>query len=146
MSYQRMHETKKKFRIGDLAHELNIKKFVIRFWEKEFGLLSDRSEGGQRFYTEADLSLFRKIKELLYTQGFTIAGARQQLKSNSLSIATADQPIIEAKQETTIQEAEHVTQQAESITPSSMRDSTETLHQELMSLKHKLFEIRQRLE
>lgn len=146
MSYQRMHETKKKFRIGDLAHELNIKKFVIRFWEKEFGLPSDRSEGGQRFYTEADLALFRKIKELLYTQGFTIAGARQQLKSNSLSIAASDQPVIEVKHEEIQAGSEHVAEQKESITPSSMRDSTDTLHQELMSLKNKLFEIRQRLE
>ena len=71
---------KKKFRIGELAKELQLKKFVIRFWEKEFGLISDRSHGGQRFYTEEDFSTFSLIKELLYEQGFTIAGARLQLK------------------------------------------------------------------
>ena len=52
---KKIHMSKKQFRIGDLAEELKVKKFVIRFWEKEFGIESDRSEGGQRFYTSEDL-------------------------------------------------------------------------------------------
>lgn len=70
---------KRQFRIGDLAKELKVKKFVIRFWEKEFNLKSDRSQGGQRFYTHEDLNIFLTIKDLLYNQGFTIAGAKKQL-------------------------------------------------------------------
>ena len=73
--------SKRKFRIGDLAEELDLKKFVIRFWEKEFNLQSDRSFGGQRYYTEDDLAQFSMIKDLLYNKGFTIVGARQQLKT-----------------------------------------------------------------
>ena len=46
-----MKMEKRKFRIGELARQLSIEKFVVRFWEKEFNLESDRSEGGQRFYT-----------------------------------------------------------------------------------------------
>lgn len=71
--------TKRQFRIGDLAKELKVKKFVIRFWEKEFNLKSGRSQGGQRFYTSDDLNIFLTIKDLLYNQGFTIAGAKKQL-------------------------------------------------------------------
>ena len=52
---QKISMSKKKFRIGELAKELQVKKFVIRFWEKEFALSSDRSQGGQRYYTENDL-------------------------------------------------------------------------------------------
>ncbi len=74
---------KNKFRIGDLAHELKVKKYVIRFWEKEFGLSSDRSQGGQRFYNQDDLNTFMQIKDLLYTQKFTIAGAKKHLKIGS---------------------------------------------------------------
>ncbi len=74
---------KKKFRIGGLAQELGVKKFVIRFWEKEFELTADRSIGGQRFYTDDDLKVFYTIKDLLYSQGFTIAGAKLQLKNAS---------------------------------------------------------------
>ncbi len=69
----------RQFRIGDLANELKVKKFVIRFWEQEFGLSAERSEGGHRFYTTADLRIFQIIKDLLHNQGYTIEGARKQL-------------------------------------------------------------------
>ena len=75
------HMSKKKFRIGELAKELQVKKFVIRFWEKEFDLKSDRSDGGQRHYTNEDFKAFNTIKHLLYEQGYTIAGAKTQLES-----------------------------------------------------------------
>lgn len=79
MESTKMQMTRRQFRIGDLAKELKVKKFVIRFWEKEFNLKSDRSQGGQRFYTSDDLNIFLAIKDLLYNQGFTIAGAKKQL-------------------------------------------------------------------
>ena len=77
-----MKMEKKKFRIGELADKVGVKKFVIRFWEKEFGLTSSRSDGGQRFYTEHDLSVFMRIKKLLYEKGFTISGAKKQLNTS----------------------------------------------------------------
>jgi DNA-binding transcriptional MerR regulator len=80
MQQHKVPMSKKKFRIGELAKELDVKKFVVRFWEKEFGLKSERSEGGQRFYTEDDLKTFNTIKFLLYSQGFTIAGAKTKLQ------------------------------------------------------------------
>jgi len=73
---------KKEFRIGELAKKLNVERFVIRFWEKEFNIKPHRSEGGQRFYIEDDLNTFQQIKDLLYNNGFTIQGARQQLKKS----------------------------------------------------------------
>lgn len=74
-----MKMQKRQFRIGELARRLAVEKFVIRFWEKEFNLLPPRSTGGQRFYTEEDLSTFTQIKSLLYEQGFTISGAQKKL-------------------------------------------------------------------
>jgi len=76
---------KRQFRIGELATALNVEKYVIRFWEKEFNLSATRSEGGQRFYTSDDLRTFIHIKDLLYTKGYTIAGARQQLAQKPVS-------------------------------------------------------------
>jgi len=67
-------------RIGELAEELQVEKFVIRFWEKEFGIKPHRTEGQQRFYSEKDIALFQQIKSLLYEQGFTIAGAKKQIQ------------------------------------------------------------------
>lgn len=72
----------KKFRIGELAQDLKVEKFVIRFWEKEFNIKSHRSPGGQRYYCEKDAALFQQIHRLLYEEGFTIAGARKFLENN----------------------------------------------------------------
>jgi len=80
-----MKMQKRKFRIGELAKVLLVERFVIRFWEKEFFIKATRSEGGQRFYHEKDLERFKQIKELLYDKGFTIAGARKQLKGKTLT-------------------------------------------------------------
>ena len=101
MQSQKMHMSKKQFRIGDLAKELKVKKFVVRFWEKEFGIKSDRSGGGQRFYTTEDLKIFFLIKDLLYNQGFTIAGAKKQLSESGHSGSTIleDQSIGHATQD-----------------------------------------------
>ncbi len=98
MQRQKMHMSRKQFRIGDLAKELKVKKFVIRFWEKEFGIHSDRSQGGQRFYTSEDLKTFLHIKDLLYNQGFTIAGAKKQLQEMRTKGTPLPEPAAEAPQ------------------------------------------------
>jgi DNA-binding transcriptional MerR regulator len=76
----------KRTRIGDLAQSLNVERFVIRFWEKEFSISSRRSAGGQRFYTKKDIDRFFLIKELLYTKKFTIAGAKQFMKTSKKAL------------------------------------------------------------
>jgi DNA-binding transcriptional MerR regulator len=73
---------KRQYRIGDLSKALKVKKFVIRFWEKELGIKPERSAGGQRFYEEKDFETFKKVKHLLYEKKFTIAGAKTELKNN----------------------------------------------------------------
>ena len=77
-----MKMNKQRIRIGELAHSLNVESFVIRFWEKEFNIKAVRSEGGQRFYDQKHLITFQKIKELLYEKKYTIAGAKEALKTN----------------------------------------------------------------
>lgn len=79
---------KKQFRIGQLANQLKLERFVVRFWEKEFGIKSTRSVGGQRFYTQDDVDLFIKIKRLLYEEGFTIAGAKKYLLDKTIKNTT----------------------------------------------------------
>lgn len=74
-----MKMQQRQFRIGQLAKEVGVERFVIRFWEKEFGLRPTRSQGGQRFYRAIDLEKFQLIKHLLHNKGFTIAGAKKFL-------------------------------------------------------------------
>lgn len=87
----------RQFRIGHVAHELNLERFVIRFWEKEFNIKPKRSDGGQRFYSKDDVKKFKTIKQLLHNDGFTIAGAKKYLKQNRSSVV--------ASKKTTIDEA-----------------------------------------
>jgi len=91
----------RKFRIGTLAEKLEVERFVVRFWEKEFNIKSHRSSGKQRFYTEKDLERFSMIKELLYEKGFTIAGAKKFLKKDPKK--SGEQHNIVASQVTTME-------------------------------------------
>lgn len=111
-----MRMEKRKFRIGELAEQLQVEQFVIRFWEKEFSLKTVRSTGGQRFYREQDLETFKKIKELLYEKGFTIAGAKKQLLpiskqqrvigSKKSSFTNHEEEITRLKQKVEVQKVE----------------------------------------
>jgi len=69
------------FRIGEVADLCRLPTSVLRFWETEFPQLKPKkSNTGQRMYRRADVEHVLRIRELLYTQGFTIAGARQALR------------------------------------------------------------------
>ena len=70
------------FRIGEVASLCRLPAYVLRFWETEFPQLKPvKSSTGQRMYRKRDVENVLRIKQLLYDQGFTISGARQQLRS-----------------------------------------------------------------
>ena len=69
------------FTIGEVSTLCSIKPHVLRYWEQEFAELNPvRRRGQRRYYTRSEVQLVRRIKDLLYDKGFTISGARQQLK------------------------------------------------------------------
>ena len=69
------------FRIGEVATLCHLPAYVLRFWESEFPQLKPvKSSTGQRMYRKRDVEGVLRIKQLLYDQGFTISGARQQLR------------------------------------------------------------------
>jgi DNA-binding transcriptional MerR regulator len=70
------------FRIGEVARLCCLPAYVLRFWETEFPQLKPiKSNTGQRMYRHKDVENVLRIKNLLYNEGFTIAGARQQLRN-----------------------------------------------------------------
>jgi DNA-binding transcriptional MerR regulator len=72
------------FRIGEVSRLCRLQAYVLRFWETEFPQLKPvKSSTGQRMYRRKDVDAVLRIKKLLYEEGFTIAGARQQLRSES---------------------------------------------------------------
>ena len=76
----------KTYRIGEAADMLQLKSYVLRFWESEFPqLVPLRTEKGQRLYTEEHVSLLRRIQTLLHSKGMTIEGARRILEHEESS-------------------------------------------------------------
>lgn len=74
------------YKIGEACKLLDIQPYVLRYWETEFPLLApNKSKSGQRVYSEAELGIIRRIKELLYDEGFTIAGAKKRLEAETSS-------------------------------------------------------------
>lgn len=70
------------FKIGEVADLLQLKTHVLRYWETEFAALQPvKSRSNQRLYRRKDVETALLIKELLYRQGFTIAGARKRLQA-----------------------------------------------------------------
>lgn len=72
--------------IGDVARFLNVPAHTLRFWEKEFGffLAPSRTLGRQRRYDDADIQRLGRIKSLLKTEGYSIAGAKRILQKCTL--------------------------------------------------------------
>jgi DNA-binding transcriptional MerR regulator len=71
------------FRIGEVSKLCRLPAYVLRFWETEFPQLKPvKSSTGQRMYRRKDVEAVLRIKQLLYEEGFTIAGARQQLRTD----------------------------------------------------------------
>lgn len=72
------------FRIGEVAELCRLPAYVLRFWETEFPQLKPvKSSTGQRMYRKRDVESVVRIKKLLYEDGFTIAGARVQLREDT---------------------------------------------------------------
>lgn len=69
------------YRIGEVAEIVGVEPHVLRYWETEFrSIRPGKSAKGQRVYSRRDVEKLLKVKDLLYTHGFTIAGARKRLR------------------------------------------------------------------
>jgi Predicted transcriptional regulators len=72
---------KRYFTIGEVSELCGVKPHVLRYWEQEFTQLKPvKRRGNRRYYQHHEVLLIRRIRELLYEQGFTISGARNRLE------------------------------------------------------------------
>jgi DNA-binding transcriptional MerR regulator len=88
----------KLYKIGEVCKLADVQPYVLRYWETEFPQLApNKSGGGQRLYTRREIDTILRIKELLYREGFTIAGAKKKLETEAVEAAapaaTAPAPI-----------------------------------------------------
>jgi len=84
---------KRYFTIGEVSELCGVKPYVLRYWEQEFSQLKPmKRRGNRRYYQHHEVLLIRRIRELLYDQGFTISGARNRLVENPVRDANPAQP------------------------------------------------------
>jgi len=82
---------KRYFTIGEVSELCGVKPHVLRYWEQEFTQLKPvKRRGNRRYYQHHEVLLIRRIRELLYEQGFTISGARNRLDNARLDNARID--------------------------------------------------------
>jgi DNA-binding transcriptional MerR regulator len=75
---------KRYFTIGEVSELCGVKPYVLRYWEQEFTQLKPmKRRGNRRYYQHHEVLLIRRIRELLYEQGFTISGARNRLSESA---------------------------------------------------------------
>jgi DNA-binding transcriptional MerR regulator len=81
------------YRIGEVAALVGVEPHVLRYWETEFrSIKPQKSRTGQRVYSRRDVDRLLKVKELLYEQGFTIAGARKRLRETGAEPPAPNDP------------------------------------------------------
>ena len=68
------------YKTGEACKELDVQPYVLRYWETEFPMISGKKAGSQKVYSAGDLAVLRRIKELLYDEGYTIAGAKKRIE------------------------------------------------------------------
>ncbi|MBV8113592.1 MAG: MerR family transcriptional regulator [Silvibacterium sp.] len=86
------------FRIGEVAKLCGVEAYVLRFWETEFTQLKPNKSGtGQRLYRKRDVEFALRIKRLLYSEGYTIAGARQVFAAEAREPYKKSQPELPLK-------------------------------------------------
>ncbi len=82
MPYKEKTVEKLYWSIGEVAVDLDVNTSLIRYWEKEFGMIRPKRTGrGDRLYQRKDIELLKRIKHLVKEQGFTLNGAKEQLRS-----------------------------------------------------------------
>jgi len=92
--------SKRYFTIGEVGQLCDVKSHVLRYWEQEFEPLKPiKRRGNRRYYQRHDIELIRLIRTLLYDQGFTIAGARQQLAALPKASSRESSSALEAVRE-----------------------------------------------
>jgi len=88
---------KRYFTIGEVSELCGVKPHVLRYWEQEFTQLKPvKRRGNRRYYQHHEVLLIRRIRELLYQQGFTINGARNQLEESDIQAEAPISALLEA--------------------------------------------------
>jgi DNA-binding transcriptional MerR regulator len=135
---------KRYFTIGEVGDLCGVKPHVLRYWEQEFTQLRPmKRRGNRRYYQHHEVLMIRRIRDLLYDQGFTISGARnkmQELLQSERDKKRNGEVLLDGMEVVEVDDMD-----LEDFQDSSLADQSDLPAMELVQLKQELFEIRQLL-
>ena len=136
---------KRYFTIGEVSELCGVKPYVLRYWEQEFSQLKPmKRRGNRRYYQHHEVLLVRRIRDLLYDQGFTISGARNRLTELSQSArgSAATNGVAMPPPDEDFEDTDATGQAADQATglpvPEVREHSLQMLRQELLSIRELL--------
>jgi DNA-binding transcriptional MerR regulator len=92
------------FRIGEVAELVGVEPHVLRYWEREFrSIRPTKSAKGQRVYSRRDVENLMRVRQLLYSEGFTIAGAKKKLQRSGVEADAETQVEVEAEADVAVE-------------------------------------------
>ncbi len=135
---------KRYFTIGEVGDLCGVKPHVLRYWEQEFTQLRPmKRRGNRRYYQHHEVLMIRRIRDLLYDQGFTISGARnkmQELLQSERDKKRNGEVLLDGMEVVEVDDMD-----LEDFQDSSLGRPTDLPTMELLQLKQELFEIRELL-
>jgi DNA-binding transcriptional MerR regulator len=133
---------KRYFTIGEVSELCGVKPHVLRYWEQEFTQLRPmKRRGNRRYYQHHEVLMIRRIRDLLYDQGFTISGARnklQEIVQVERDKRRAGEVMLDGVEVIEVDESSFGESQFEDAPP----EERDVMNQKLQLLKRELFEIR----
>jgi DNA-binding transcriptional MerR regulator len=133
---------KRYFTIGEVSELCGVKPHVLRYWEQEFTQLRPmKRRGNRRYYQHHEVLMIRRIRDLLYDQGFTISGARnklQEIVQVERDKRRAGEVMLEGVEVIEVEESSFGESQFEDAPP----EERDAITQKLQLLRRELFEIR----
>ena len=133
---------KRYFTIGEVSELCGVKPHVLRYWEQEFTQLRPmKRRGNRRYYQHHEVLMIRRIRDLLYDQGFTISGARnklQELVQVERDKRRAGEVMLEGVEVIEVDDSSF----AEDFEDSTPVEERELVSQKLLLVRRELFEIR----